>query len=1164
MDRFVVMLEGEFCRNLLSALAHTLWQGALAASILFLYLRRIPAQVAGKRYLAGIAALGSVVLGGLLTWSVLSYKPNDVQQVRRPAVATETTVASANPMTSAPAASSGGQARATEPSCASSPWQVWLIEAWIAGVVAMLLRLIIVVIGAGRLRRSCRPTEDAELLAIIKQLRDRTGILRNIRVLVGERIATPGVIGCFWPTLLLPVTMTTGIPAEDLQAILAHELAHIQRYDYLVNFVQMVVEALLFFNPAVWWISRQIRIEREACCDAAGVLWTGQGVKYAAVLVAWAQRTAALTPAVGFGESTDSGRLLDRVRRVLMAGHQPRPRVPWHIAVAMVVLTFACVLVLQQTTSLAVALAGHILTPQERIERIGELSQEYGSPDQEYGPEDGIEVSGVVRTWDSAPLPTDNRLDNRLMLEYRKHNGGGGTPIRISKNGEFREIVNYCNEFYLIALAKGYAPAFAGPFQAEPGGKVEGIALVLAEGFPGRIRIVDEKGQPVSDARLTGGYAYPYRTSYQHAIDLTTDANGLATLNHTAALRVSMEIDAAGFELAHVGGFEPGHVESFVLDPETTRTVTLTRARPMTGVVLAETTSKPIAEAEIRVFISAGRDEFGGDNFIWGKPDAITDVQGKFELGRLRQGRKHLLFVRASGYGYRYVPDVEAGDRDIKVVLGPKKVIRGTITGDLSLLDTDPNSGRPIVQVANSYEYPRHSTSSSPATRAPVTIREGVGQFEVEDFWGQTVALSAGPEKVRLNVEKDRLDAVTINLQPPVRRLVVLRFPTAPGAPPVTGTVQLDYTPIAATQDNEHGHAEYLDIQDNQASCEIPVPAAISYGFSLDKGKRPIGYWFNPVLVTYIPPGRDPFIIDVPVHPAGAICGRILRPDGSLALNARATLMTVKQPEIADGQGFFRDILRSILHDRVDRGTFNATPLPLGGTYAIVGYEGYALAQSDAFALDEKSPIVNVDLRLPPGIDVEGRQVNIDGSPARSELSLHIGIKQGEQWFSAISGAPIRPDEAGRFVFKNVNPGPQGVCLIEGIGETGCRPFRHWIENLGAPVIIQLEKGLRVTGTLIDDTTGRPMPDEQVYARSVPASKNGIDNDLEILAAEEPTDEQGRFVFSNMAPRQYELGIADPGLAPAGPAPIVTGGQAASVVLRARVSDGNNLNLWMP
>jgi beta-lactamase regulating signal transducer with metallopeptidase domain len=153
------------------------------------------------------------------------------------------------------------------------PWQVWLLEAWLAGVALMFLRLVGVIVGGGRLLKSCQPTSDPGVLDLVQRLREHIGIGRRIRVLVGERIATPGVIGCFWPSLLLPVSMLSGIPAEDLQAILVHELAHIKRYDYLVNFLQMVVEALLFFNPAVWWIGRQIRIEREACCDAAVVRW---------------------------------------------------------------------------------------------------------------------------------------------------------------------------------------------------------------------------------------------------------------------------------------------------------------------------------------------------------------------------------------------------------------------------------------------------------------------------------------------------------------------------------------------------------------------------------------------------------------------------------------------------------------------------------------------------------------------------------------------------------------------------------------------------------------------------------------------------------------------------------------------------------------------------
>ena len=412
MDRSVVLLEGESCRNLLLALAHTLWQGALAAALLLLYLRRTPAQAAHKRYLAALAALAAILLGGLLTWSILSYEPTDTRAIPAPAVASGGDVATTRPVLSALPTTQGRPPTSPEPLSVPHRWQIWLLEAWLAGVAVMLVAPR----SHDHRRRPAATTVPT------------SGGLKDART----RATTAGQDG-HQPTrprprrradcdarrdrLSLADSAAAGrdgqrYPRRRLAGHFVHELTHIKHYDYLVNFVQMVVEALLFFNPTVWWISRQIRIEREACCDAAGVRWTGESVKYAEALVAWAQRTAAPAPAVGFGKDADVGSTLDRLRRILIAGHRPQPRVPWHIATAMVVLTLACLMLLQQTTSLAVTLAGQILTPQERIERIGELSQEYGSPEREYGPKDGIEVSGVVRTWDSAPIPTGNRLDN--------------------------------------------------------------------------------------------------------------------------------------------------------------------------------------------------------------------------------------------------------------------------------------------------------------------------------------------------------------------------------------------------------------------------------------------------------------------------------------------------------------------------------------------------------------------------------------------------------------------------------------------------------------------------------------------------------------------------------------------------------------------------------
>jgi beta-lactamase regulating signal transducer with metallopeptidase domain len=1163
MDRLISLLESESCRNLLLALAHTLWQGALAAGLLLVYLRRTPAQAVNRRYAAGLIALAATVLAALLTWSILSYRPCSTRQAPGPVVATEVGAAAADPTPSAhvPEASQNEQpaSAALEPSHAPAlwHWQVRLVEAWMAGVALMLMRLVVLVVGAGGLRRSCQPPADAQMLALIEQLREGMGIRRRIHILVGERLSTPGVIGCFWPTLLLPVSMVSGIPAEDLQAILVHELAHIRRYDYLVNFFQMVVEALLFFNPAVWWISRQVRIEREACCDAAGVLWTGQRTRYAEVLVAWAHQLGATrdgtpAPAVGFGQDLGGGNILDRVRRILIAGHQPRPHVPWHIATAMIVLSLACLVALQQATGLAVHLAGRILTPQERIDKIAGISREYGYANREYGPEDKIEVSGVVRTWDGAPLPRHARV----VVRCEGRRSSASVSLQVSQEGVFRTSVDY-GRVYVAASAEGYAAAFAGPFEAQPGGIIQGIELVLENGFRARIQTVDESGRPVPDAELVGSYSHPEIGSFSHGIKLTTDVNGIATIEHAAAKTVIFQINADGFES------ERG--QSVMFQHDKIGLLRLRRSRPTTGVVLSQATGQPIAGAEIRIMVSAQGPQSYGDRNVTGPADAVTDANGRFELSRLRRDRRYLLFVQAPGYGYRYVPDVQTDSHNIRVLLGEKKVIRGTITGDLSLLATDPRSGRPIIGVENCFTYPNSSgyvdsTGKSPA----VTVRDGVGHFETDDFWGETVTLLVGDERVRLDPLKDRLDNIMIDLRRPAQRRVVLRFATPEGGPPMEGGVRI-YHVLERAPGQEPGSTtpQWLDIQAGQASCEIPVPSRLSYSIDFHQGKRPVGYWFHAAHGIDIPPGNEPFVIEVPVVPAGAIYGKILRPNGSRADKAHATLLVVKKPGTEEQWSAVFSELSDALSDGVDRGTFNATPLPWGGTYAVVVYEDYAFAMSDAFTLDEKNPIVNVDLELPQGVDVVGQLLDVDGTPARNDVALQVSVKRGEASWS-LSGLQTQPDEAGRFVFKNVNVGFRGECSIRVIAGRGYRPLTHKIRNPRAPVVIHLEKGCRVTGTVLDDGTSRPVPGVEVYAYTVEDPKGRLSSTWEMLEAESRTDEQGRFTFSNMAARRYSLNIRTANLADPRRPVIITGGQKEPVVLRIRIPAGSELKPQEP
>lgn len=1145
MAPLIGLLESECCGNLLLALAHTLWQGALAAGILYLYLRRTSAQAPDRRYVAAVATLATIVLCGLLTWSILGYEPAPAQSDVATAVAIDnpTVSAAVPPGRSTPVPNVEAIPRS------SRSRQTWLMGAWLAGVGAMLLRMTALLVGGNRLRMQCRPLENAEVLEFIEQLRIRMGIGRSIRALVGERISTPGVTGYFWPTLLLPASMLTGIPDDDLRAILVHELAHIRRYDYLINFLQMVVEALLFFNPAVWWISRQIRIEREACCDAAGVQWIGQRVKYAEALVAWAHRIGTPAPAVGFSEDTDRGTLLDRVRRILIAGHQPRPRVPWHIAAAMLVLSLACLVLLGQATGLAVNLAGKILSPQERIDKIADISKQYGRDNRQYGPEDKVRFSGIVRTYDGKPVPS------RVHLSFRSNRASYGTSLAagMAKDGSFSQSIDY-GTTYITAIGEGYSPAFAGPFDAEPGGRIEGIELVLGEGFSGRILVVDEAGQPVRDAALTGGYTYPSSGSLFHTIQLATDANGVAAIEHAAAEKITLQIQA--------DDFEPQQVQELVLDPNEIRTVVLKRAQPVTGIVLAEATGQPIEGAEIRIMASMQGSRSFVEDRTSSPADAVTDSEGRFELKCLRQDRRYLLFVRAPGYAYRYVRDVETASPDLRVVLGPAKIIRGRVTGDLSLLPTDPGSGEPILYVENAYRYPESSGYVDGNGKTPVAIRDGVGHFEISDFWGQTVTLSAGMEEIRLDVERDPLDDVAIDLKTMPQRRIVLRFQVPDGAPPVEGCVRTQFITDRARQQWRGMTANWADIANNEASCEIPAPSHFSYNLDLSHAKRPVGYWFNGNSAIRVEAGEEPLVIDVPVYPAGAIYGRVLRPDGSVAADASASLKVIRTPSMAgDASPSFE--LSSMLNDRADRGTFNATPLPLGGQYAIIAHEEYAFAMSDAFTLNERNPIVNVDLTLPRGVDVEGRLLDETGAPARNDVVMHVSIGNGEHAWR-FSGVQTPPDADGRFIFRNVNPGSAGECFVQVVGGAGYRPARREITNLRSPVVIRLEKGRRVTGVLIDDTTGRPIPGAEVYAQSADGPRGYYRQNAELLEADGRTDAEGRFTFSNMTDDYYTLDARNSNPADPGHPVVAKGGQAEPVTIRVVIPGWSDLKPQLP
>lgn len=141
----------------------------------------------------------------------------------------------------------------------------WVVGAWALCAAALALRMVLGLLWIGRAAR--RDSGNAQWQARLDRLAHGFGIARGVRLQVVDGLASPVTAGWWKPVVLVPASLVSGMPPQLLEALLAHELAHVRRCDYLVNLVQSVIETLLFYHPAVWWISHRIRVEREHIAD---------------------------------------------------------------------------------------------------------------------------------------------------------------------------------------------------------------------------------------------------------------------------------------------------------------------------------------------------------------------------------------------------------------------------------------------------------------------------------------------------------------------------------------------------------------------------------------------------------------------------------------------------------------------------------------------------------------------------------------------------------------------------------------------------------------------------------------------------------------------------------------------------------------------------------
>ncbi|MFM8362021.1 MAG: M56 family metallopeptidase, partial [Haliscomenobacter sp.] len=291
---------------------HALWQGALIALLLALGLAALRRKPAHLRYLLAVGAQLLTLAAAVGTFAIL-------YQVDKPM--------HNGPETLLYAYSDPTHALADE----GISWKhkIYLIAAffdrniafitavWLLGVGLFSLRLLGAWTYARRLARSSvRPVPQhwqQRFQALAQALR----VPATASLLESALVHTPLVIGHLKPVVLLPLGLLSGLPPEQIEALLAHELAHIRRRDYLVNLLLSLLETLFFFHPAIWWIGATIRREREYCCDEAAVACSGNSLAYAKALSALPKQPSGLQ-LLAMAASGNPKELLHRIRRILL------------------------------------------------------------------------------------------------------------------------------------------------------------------------------------------------------------------------------------------------------------------------------------------------------------------------------------------------------------------------------------------------------------------------------------------------------------------------------------------------------------------------------------------------------------------------------------------------------------------------------------------------------------------------------------------------------------------------------------------------------------------------------------------------------------------------------------------------------------------------------
>ena len=496
----MLVIRTEISEALGWALIHSLWEGAMIAAAFAALLAL--ARSSRIRYAAGCVSLLAMLASFAIT--LIHFLP---EHGGGASALLRITLA---PWTERPDVTAGNSRFA-----GLGTLIPWLAPLWIAGVCVFYLRSAAGWLSLYRMRRRKVCDAPGTWRSTVARLAAEMKVSRPVELLESLLADSPVVLGHFRPVVLVPLGFLSGVPPEHVEAILLHELAHIRRADYFVNVGQRLIEGLLFYHPAVWWISHVIRTERENCCDDMVVGLRGDAHGYALALTTLEEnRLEQQWPGREPSVAATGGNLMKRIKRLLVP---QGPSGIWAPALA------AMVLMVSTTVVLATWHANPASRPASE-----QSEKKVDSPWQKWLNE---EVPYIISDQERAAfkrLGTDEEREQFVAQFWERRNPNPGSAVNEFREEHYRRIA-YANEHYAANL---------------PGWKTDRGRVYIVYGPPDEIDSHPSGGTYERPASEGGGtvMAYPFEDwRYAHFqglgsltiefVDLASSGEYRVTLN---------------------------------------------------------------------------------------------------------------------------------------------------------------------------------------------------------------------------------------------------------------------------------------------------------------------------------------------------------------------------------------------------------------------------------------------------------------------------------------------------------------------------------------------------------------------------------------------------------------------------------------------------------